>query len=481
VPDYNVFTAEKPGHVLLLDVGLMNHLWYRAQSLHSERLSDEDAALCRKWAREKREHPKLFGYYLSDEPEGSNIQTAVLERAYEVISDEDPYHPIVISNDSLHGLHAYARCADINGLHPYPVILKDRRVNSLEKVVKFLEDSVEAFQNSPHKQTIAYLHQGFNYGDYGAVNSRIPTYVEFRNQDLLALICGANGFLQFNRMVAHYPELSIGMPHLTKELAYLGPIALAPTSAIRPEASAAHVQMLVKEYDGQTYLLACNADMHTRQLTIRLPGIEADALQVISEGRSVALDAGALTDRFDAYEVHVYTTSGQKPDLLTVAQIRQQIDEANARRRKPGNLALQMFEGDGVVVTASSNQADKFRRADTGLWHVVDGVIDKLDRDGNLTWQDKTDNQGPDWLEIRLPQARRVGRVVVYPFEKSLQDYAVQVYAHGQWQNVDQVAGQNADRIVHRFAPVTTDRVRLLVTATHGPRAKVTEVEVYEQ
>jgi hypothetical protein len=98
-----------------------------------------------------------------------------------------------------------------------------------------------------------------------------------------------------------------------------------------------------------------------------------------------------------------------------------------------------------------------------------------------LTWQDTTENQGPDWLEVRLPQPQTVGRVVVYPFEQSLKDYAVQVFANGQWQDVAKAVDRKADQAEHAFARVTTDRLRLLVTATHGPIAKVTEIELYER
>jgi hypothetical protein len=481
VPDYNAFSGPRPEPgVKLLDTGIMNDLVHKTKSVRTGELSDEDAEFLRGYARQARDNPKLFAYYLSDEPEVANVKADVLERIYRIFAEEDPYHPVIISNDSMHGLHAYARCADINGLHPYPVILRDKPVNDLGSVAAFVEGAARAFADSPHKQTIAYLHQGFNYGDYGAVNNRIPTYVEYRNQDLLALICGANGSIQFNRMVAHYPELHLGMPHLTREFAYLGPIILSPTSATAPAADSDKVKLLLKEHEGQLYLLACNADMAPREVTLTIPGLgqRAKQLQVVPEGRSVPLAGDRLTDRFDTYEVHVYTT-GPQPDLPTVKEIVAEIEQANVKRRKPGNLVFQEFEGDGVQVAASSSKAGGYRRPDTGLWHVVDGVIDKLDHYHCLTWQDTTDNEFPDWLEIKLPQAQRIGRVVVYPFEKSLKDYAVQVYVNGDWRDADKVTGQNADEITHKFAPVTTDRVRLFVTAANGPNSRVTEVEVY--
>ena len=481
VPEYNAFSGGDHEGVLLLDTSVMNMLAYRTPSVRTDALSAEDAELLRAHVREGRDNPRLFAYYVSDEPEVSNTQASVLEEVYRIFADEDPWHPIIISNDSMHGLHAYARCGDINGLHPYPAILRDRRINDLSSVAVFVEGAVAAFAGSDHKQTVAYLHQGFNYGDHGAVNNRIPSYVEYRDQDLLALICGARGFIQFNRMVAHYPELSIGMPHLTRELGVLGEVALSPTPEIAVTADSDSAKLLLKEHEGELWLLAANADMEPREMTITVPGIGARAgeLQVVSEGRSVPLDGDRLTDRFDTFEVHVYTT-GEAPDLPTVAEIVAEIDAANEARRRPGNLAFQMFEGDGVIVSASSSRAGRGRRADVALWHVVDGVIDVSDRYHCLTWQDDTPDEFPDRLEIALPEAHSIGRVVVYPFEQSLRDYRVEASVDGEWREVAAVSGQQADRIEHEFGPVTTDRIRLVVTAANGPNSMVTEVEVYE-
>jgi hypothetical protein len=247
---------------------------------------------------------------------------------------------------------------------------------------------------------------------------------------------------------------------------------------------------MLKEHEGQLWLFACNADMTVRDITLTVPGMgNRGPVTVLSEGRQVAMQGDRWRDAFGPFECHVYTTA-KAPGLPTVAKIAAEIAAANAARRKPGNLVFQEFEGDGVVVTASSNYASRYQRPDNGLWHLVDGVIDRTDHYKCLTWQveatrredshrDTTEKQGPDWLEIKLPQAQTVGRVVVYPFEQSLKDYTVQVFVGGQWQDVATATGQKADEATHSFPPVTTDRVRLLVTATNGPVAKVTEVEVY--
>ena len=489
LPEYNVFTSEKPGGVKFLSTKLLSEVFYKIGArMREKQLNAADIEMCRGITREVKDNPALFAHYLSDEPECRSWSASALEQAYQAVRDEDPYHPVVISNDSTEGLNAYAGCAEINGLHPYPAILKDKPVNDLSKVISYVEIARTFFRDRSHKQTIAYLHQGFNYGDYGAVNNRIPNYREYRNQDLLALICGVTGFLQFNREVAHYPELSIGMAHLTRELAYLGPVVLASCpSGIEPGSTGRAMKMLLKELDGDWYLFACNAAMTPGEATVTIPGLSkrAKRLQVISEDRMIEVKKDALTDQFDTFETHVYTTATKKPDLLAVKDICRLIDEANQKRKKAGNLAFQMFEGDGVIVRASS-VAGKYRRGNSGLWHLVDGVIDTGESPGAdthtlLRWKDTTPNEFPDWVEIQLPAAHPIDKVIVYPFKKSLKDYAIQAFVGDEWQDVDRASGKNEDVITHTFGPVTTNRIRLWITATNGPHAWISEVEVYEK
>jgi hypothetical protein len=74
----------------------------------------------------------------------------------------------------------------------------------------------------------------------------------------------------------------------------------------------------------------------------------------------------------------------------------------------------------------------------------------------------------PDAFEVRLPKPVPVARVRVYhdygAWERLLRDYDVQAHVGGAWQTVDRVRNNRYRFIVdHRFEPVTTDRVRILV------------------
>jgi hypothetical protein len=239
---------------------------------------------------------------------------------------------------------------------------------------------------------------------------------------------------------------------------------------------------MVKDLDGNAYVFICNAQMKPEDIEITVPGIGklSKMLNVISEDRSVALSNDGFKDKFGPYEVHIYTTSKEMPKLSTVNAICEKIDKANAARKKEGNLAFQMFEGDGVKVTVSSSEASKIQRIDTGLWHVIDGVTDtKIDYYKSLAWHDSTPDVFPDWVEVQLPKQEEINRVVVYPFGKSLKDYSVQGFINGEWKDLNKVSGKKDDMVEHKFDTVKTDRIRLFVTAANGKNSEVSEIEIY--
>ncbi len=82
-------------------------------------------------------------------------------------------------------------------------------------------------------------------------------------------------------------------------------------------------------------------------------------------------------------------------------------------------------------------------------------------------------DQWPDWFEVKLPKPVPVARLKLYhdygAWERVLRDWDVQAFVDGQWKTVDSVRG-NRYRFVtdHRFQPVTTDRVRVLITGVNS-------------
>jgi Carbohydrate family 9 binding domain-like/NedA-like, galactose-binding domain len=431
--------------------------------------------------KQMSKNPQLFAYYYCDEPEVMGDIESGLRLGYDLISELDPYHPVMISNDTISGIKDFAKTGDINGIHCYPAAVKNKSMYDFEKVMSFMENGVDYFKNKKHKQTIAYLHGGFNYGDYGAVGVRVPTYEELRNQDLLAIIMGSKGLIFFDRFVDHYPEIYIGTPCLLKEEAYLAPAFMAPDANIKVSCSEPKAKFSIKKLNNDYWLFVSNATRKTGNIKFTIPALANKTLRVISEDRKIKINGNSFTDKFTPFQVHVYTTSMKPSGLTTIKAINAKIDKVNAARRKPGNLAFQMFEGDSVTLTASSSRAAKSRRNDTGLWHVTDGVIDIKDNyPGILVWNDATPGKSPDWIELKLAKPASISKVVVYPFEKTLKDYQVQAFVNNQWQTVARVANRQDEVIISKFKPVITNKIRIFVTATNGPRAKIVEIELYK-
>jgi len=89
---------------------------------------------------------------------------------------------------------------------------------------------------------------------------------------------------------------------------------------------------------------------------------------------------------------------------------------------------------------------------------------------GRLGWQEdpKGVDQFPDWFEVKLAEPVPVSRVRVYhdygAWERILRSYDVQVFADGDWKGVAEVRDNYYQDIFdHRFEPVMTDRVRILI------------------
>ena len=77
------------------------------------------------------------------------------------------------------------------------------------------------------------------------------------------------------------------------------------------------LQYSLEVYEGDVYLLAVN--ISEEPLTVEFHGLPSDAasVEVLFESRSLPLTDGRFQDAFDAYEVHVYKTTGYiSPPLL---------------------------------------------------------------------------------------------------------------------------------------------------------------------
>ena len=114
----------------------------------------------------------------------------------------------------------------------------------------------------------------------------------------------------------------------------------------------------------------------------------------------------------------------------------------------PGDLALT------AKVTASSSAAGMAPEK------AVDGWNRAVGKDRSA-WAPDAGAKGPSWIAFELNKASAVGEFHVTA-EKQNADFHVEAMVDGQWTTVAKSAGNRARRVVLRFTPVRTGRMRLV-------------------
>ena len=279
------------------------------KSFRLARITPEDEQHIRKAVRKAAANSKLFCHFLADEPEIQGITASALTHTAEIIRDEDPYHPTMVSNDFVSGLKDFADAAALNGLHPYPSVLKNTVRNDFGKVVNFMDQAMVMSASRREPQTICYLQQGFNYGDCGAVNNRVPTFDEIRTQFIMSLVLGGKGIMFFHFTTPHYPEFYIGNPEIGKEMTALTPVLLSNDYRAKElKVNSKYIRTLIKKVGKHYWLLTCSTVKDPVNAVINLPELGNRKLHVWREGRAVEVKNGKFSDKFNNFDTHIYTT-----------------------------------------------------------------------------------------------------------------------------------------------------------------------------
>jgi len=474
--DYNMHWRKPPEKKAFLDEvaasGLYvtsypypnNRDWMPAP-IWGEPLSEERAEELRQYVRRWKTHPAIFAWYMADEPELRPALPERTRRIYEVMAEEDPYHPCIMLNDTIAGIFKYHLGGDILMPDPYPLFVKGGGpAQPISKVAKFTEAVNEA---TGGRKPAWLTPQAFNYGDAGRKNNRAPTFTELRNMLYQGVAHGAKGFLWYTYShTSNYPSLRLGMAFLAREVADLKEAILATDAGeVKVEApQPEEMHCALRQVGRNLFLFAANTSDQEQRVTLQAQGLRGE-LVVVSEGRTVKARGGKLTDSFAPFASHVYTTDRELAQRPTLAATQQEIDAANAARKRPGNLA---FEDRGTKVEVSS----KSRYGSTPE-RVLDGVR------GGMIWRDGTRKKFPDWIVVRFAQPEKIGRVVV--FSGTLSDFEVQVPEGEGWRTVGAVKAADQEQIEVRFAPLEASAVRLWITGCRDDYSTVSEIEVYAQ
>jgi hypothetical protein len=124
--------------------------------------------------------------------------------------------------------------------------------------------------------------------------------------------------------------------------------------------------------------------------------------------------------------------------------------------------------------------------------YVINGVARIVGKQTNM-WASDPKQPLPQWLELAWPEKVRLSSVYLTfdtdlnaPYHnvalvpECVRDYELSYWDGAAWQSLVKERGNFQRHRVHRFPPITTDRLRLTITATNGDKsARVFEVRAY--
>ena len=255
------------------------------------------------------------------------------------------------------------------------------------------------------------------------------------------------------------------MPHVMRELTFVSKLLTSKGNDL-PVTTRKPITAFARRADGVFMLVAVNPSRRPVEATLSCEGLPAE-LHALSEDRAVRASDGKISDHFEPYGVHIYTTAAGADRLATVVTVKEEVVAYKKRlaEENTGNLA---FVGNGGKVLQASTYSQSM--------YLNDGTAN------HPTWRDGPRPGRPAWAEVTLAKARPVNRIVVdgtlfsLVSEHPFHDARVLLRVGGQWKEVGSVKDNRKKTVFNfKFPPITTDAVRVEITE---PQATVVLSEI---
>jgi len=436
---------------------------------HNRMLTNEEQLSLKEHVKELKNHPALMAWSIADQPEFKSTLPKYLKQIYNIIKEEDPFHPCIIVNSTVGGIRNYTGVADIfMPLINIPFLKKDgpeRPLNSFNYYYDVNEQSDVA------TRALWAALQASNQKSATKEDTRPPHLIELRNMLYQSIIAGAKGFFwdDFKHFV-NYPDIRVGVPHLAAELRAIKTFLLSGTefeSLSLDAQSKNHILFSEKKVGDKWALFVVNTADHGQKVDFKTKLLEGKKnIHVLAENRAInVLGEGSFSDYFEAYAVHVYLSdlSSENQSLQTINSVKDEIQKLKEKRKKLGNLA---FASRGLSLSASSNAENSH------LDRITDGVFE------GLQWISK-DNELPQWISLTWESPIKANRVVLY--SNSILRAKLQVKVKGHWVDVASFVKKSAAHFEAIFEHTAFSSIRILITAKRPgvPQVGLSEVEVY--
>jgi len=260
-----------------------------------------------------RDHPALLGWYISDEPNGTNTGPEKLEEIYRTIKEYDPWHPVsIVFMAPFITAKKYSGALDIVMADPYPI--PDRPVSIPGDVADQLRTEFKG------KIPFWIVPQAFGGGELW---SREPTSQEIRSMTWQSIINGATGIQYFVRQGLNYfPKSAAAWSEcgrMAMEVAELTPWLLSDEEPLPVASNSKNVLVSSRLHNGQLIIMAVNRINEPVSTSFRMTGFSNGKARVLFENRFVSVKGGIITDQLGPFGSQVYLVN-IKPEK-TVSEV----------------------------------------------------------------------------------------------------------------------------------------------------------------
>lgn len=263
-----------------------------------DKTEEEKLALLKNEVLAFKDHPALLSYYINDEPDGQGRPPAILEAAYKLIRELDPYHPVSIVFMMPQKANDFRNTMDIAMTDPYPI------PGPADKVMDDLTQYAKAYQ---YEKSVWLVPQAFGGQEMW---NREPTGAEIRLMTYMGLIGGAKGIQYYVHAPGNLNPQSVSAwsaaSNVAVETAQMTSFLLS--ADIAPALHADDPKILTKafSYQGNTLLIAVNNENKPKAYTLTTAIQEDATAECWFENRTVPLEKGVIHDIIDAYGTRVY-------------------------------------------------------------------------------------------------------------------------------------------------------------------------------
>lgn len=446
--------------------GVVSGIWSpgpSAASREQEKLTPEDIERYRKIAHTYRNNPNFGFYYLSDEPEINNLSPELMRQINEIYVEEDPWHPTVVTNNTIAGVRAYQEGADISNPDPYPVFRMNRGSSRPFNVAARYLREIRTGEESYRAKWVT--PEAFWF--YRVGNSRGPSAREMRSQQVLSLIYGALGITWYREQALwDNPGIASSLPYLSEE--YLALYPLLVESQPQLVELAENLEAGLVETGDVTVLMITNPLWETRNLTIdrsRLP--QVSQWSVLGEMRTLS-GTQDLEITLEGHEsIVLFSGELALPEGLSWLDVLAAEETLWEASRVAGNIA---HYSQGTVIRGVGIPP----RIEPGLMAVIDGMKDP--RGHGFVMRDFKPGMG---FELDFQQDRNPVRINL--IGSNLRVGRLQVRQDEEWHTVQEI-DEAGEELSFTLSGETLRGIRFIVDRVtgRGTPIRFLEVEVFE-